>query len=296
MAEADVPPAGAAGGAFKPNASSTHGRKHGKHTAYHKNWTFRREGAVWSGDVPVAPNFLPLATELSKWMRNQGPLRVLMRPPAAFPIKYTNPYLFDASALSIVYSSVINDCAAVVDSTTELEPIDAEVQRIRLSTEHLLYAVRACEALTKQLLYCTAIPEAYYRRASMAALLATDCVECRGDKERRHRISLLGSLAHRYHLCHMYEQCLGVHMRLTAKRRDSEAAHSGISEMQFDGAEASRSRLKVDVGRVGDDFLHMLVHLAQIEAEMLDEARRSIAEIQRSLRIDLSEELGDRPA
>jgi hypothetical protein len=100
---------------------------------------------------------------------------------------------------------------------------------------------------------------------------------CRSSKEDRHKVSLLGSLAHRYSLCNSYEQCLNEHMKIVNRRRDVEAAHSGVTEFVDRAVPVARRQLGDDTSDLGDNFVHMLGHISDIEQRMFLEFRPMIA-------------------
>ena len=249
----------------------------GKNTAYHMEWEFRREAAMWIGDRPVGPNFHPLASELRGWLLRQGNLWVLSPKESHF----TNPYTCDTSVLAVAFAAIVNDCAAFGKNTEPLSPLDAEIKCIRLYTEYVLYMARLSEAFIKQLLFCTTFDEGSYRGAALGSLLSKDCGGCQSSKEKRHKVSLLGSLAHRYHLCHSYEGCLNDHMKIVNRRRDVEAAHSGVTKFAQKFADKSASEMREQFDKelieMGSDFVHMLQHISEIEDRMLNELNSLIS-------------------
>jgi hypothetical protein len=176
--------------------------------AYHIEWRFRREAFIWLNDRPVAINFAPLATEFYGWLLRKGQIRVLVDQHKCEPLAYTNPYAYTASTISAMTAAVISDSHAVATSSGPIESLDAEIVRARIYAEQVLYTARLCESLIKQLLFCTQIPKHYYENASLGGLLSVECRGCKNSGRQRHKISLLGSLAHRYGLCHEFEQCL----------------------------------------------------------------------------------------
>lgn len=120
----------------------------------------------------------------------------------------------------------------------------------------------------------------------MVRFYAKDCNGCRSSKEERHRISLLGSLAHRYNLCGSYEQCLNEHMKIVNRRRDVEAAHSGVTKFIGREVPAIRKQLGDDTSKVGDNLVHMLEHISDIEQRMLAEFKPMIAAEARRIRFE----------
>jgi len=264
------------------DATSKHVAHRDKKIAYHIKWEFRREAAVWVGNRPIRPNFHPLGTELRNWLLQQGQVRVLSSKEKWF----TNPYTCDASLLAAAFADVVNDCHAFANSMERMASLDAEIKCVRLYTEYLLYPARLCEAFIKQLLFCTSFPEGDYRGSALGSLLSKDCSGCRESKEKRHKISLLGSLAHRYHLCHGYEKCLSEHMKIVTRRRDAEAAHSSVTKFAEKVTRMSvseiRKQFEKEVLDMGNDFVHMLQHISEIEDKMLAELNPLInAEAQR---------------
>ena len=182
--------------------------------AYHVEWGFSREAAVWEAGMPVVLNFFPVATNLHEWLLRKTNLGVLTEQDKSDARAISNPYAYHSSALALVLSIAVNDAHAFAASTAPIDPLKAEGQRVRFFGELALLSVRVCEAIIKQLLHCTQIPRSYYKRASLGGLLSTECRGCKASGNKRHKISLLGSLAHRYHLCHPFEQCLVDHLRL----------------------------------------------------------------------------------
>ena len=248
-----------------------------KNIAYHIEWGFRKEAAVWVDGKPFVPNFHPLATELQDWMLQQGDLKFFAPSDKKLSPAYTNPYTYDGSTLAINFAQIVNDSAVFIQGTEFIDSTQAENRRIRLYTEQVLYIARLCEAFIKQLLFCTTFPEGEYRGSALGSLLSKDCNGCRSSKEERHKISLLGSLAHRYNLCNSYEQCLNEHMKIVNRRRDVKAAHSGVIEFVDREVSVTRKQLGDDTSDLGDNFVHMLGHISDLEQKMLSEFRPMIA-------------------
>ena len=245
---------------------------HGKAAiAYHVEWGFRREAFVWESGRPVRINFYPYATELHSWLLRQGSLGVFSKEDRQEPSAYTNPYTYHCSSLVVIAADVINDSHAIATDTKNISAMDAEIKRVRIMNEQVLCITRVCEALIKQLLYSTQVPKAYYKRASLRALLSTECRGCRSSGGQRHDISLLGSLAHRYGLCLPFERCVMEHLKLVGRRRNVEAAHSEASLLDIRTAEESRSQLKTESLELGNEFVHMLSHIKDLEHRMEQE-------------------------
>jgi hypothetical protein len=249
-----------------------------KDIAYHMEWAFRKEFARWLGERPIGPNFYPAGTDLRNWLLQKGNLRVFSAEDKLLAHSYTNPYTYDASVLAVTFSAIINDGAAFTESSEQMNPLDAEIKRTRLYGELVLYTARLCEVLIKQLLFCTTFPRKYYKRAALGALSIMECNGCRNSEDKRHKISLLGSLAHRYRLCHKYEHCLNQHLTIANRRRNLEAAHSGVAEFVTRSVSAVREQVGKDLTEIGDDFIHMLEHISEIESKMLEEMNLIIAE------------------
>ncbi len=236
--------------------------------AYHMDYAFRREALMWERDIPIRANFYPFGTEMRKWMlRQPNDLPVLSSAHNLF----SNPYTYNASVLAYAYQFVINDGASFHKSSVPLNAYVAEIKCLRLYGENVLYTARLCEALIKQLLFCTDFSEQEYRTAALGALLSKTCSGCLSSKKKRHKLSLLGSLAHRYPLCHKYENCLEKHLPLVNKQRNLEAAHSGTADFNPKDADSVRNRFEKEMSDIGEDFIHMLQHISEIEEKMIAE-------------------------
>lgn len=262
---------------MKENVEPEHIPHSGKNIAYHMEWEFRKEAAVWIDGKPILPNFHPLATELRNWMLQQGDLKFFAPSDKKLSPAYTNPYTYDGSILAVTFAQIINDSVLFIQGTEDIDSTQAEIKRIRFYTEQVLYIARLSEAFIKQLLFCTTFAEGEYKGSALGSLLSKDCNGCRSSKEQRHKISLLGSLAHRYSLCNAYEECLNEHMKIVNRRRDIEAAHSGLTEFIDREPSASREQLGKDISDLGDNFVHMLQHISDLEQQMLSEFRPMIA-------------------
>lgn len=252
-----------------------------KNIAFHVEWDFRNDGVVSHNGRPVRPNFHPLASELRNWMQQEGRLWLFSKEYQHKPGAYTNPYTYDASTLVITYSQVINDTHAFSEAKSPMDAVDAETKRIRLYSENVLYTARLCEALIKQLLFCTTFLESDYQRVGLGSLLVKECSGCRSSKEKRHKLSVLGSLAHRYRLCGPYEKCLHDHMKLVNRRRNLEAAHSGVTSFTDQTTKAAKRQMGEDLSLIGNEFLHMLEHISDIEQKMRTELTERIEAVKR---------------
>lgn len=239
--------------------------------AYHAEWEFRREAMIWVGDRAMGPNLYPAATRLRAWMLRQGHLELFNRAEADLPGGISNPYTYDATTLAILATGAINDNHAFATAEDDaLDPIDAEIRRVRLYSELTLTRVRFCEASIKQLLYCTAMPAREYQHAALGGLLSLNCRGCR-NSAKPHRWSLLGSLAHRYGLCLRIDGCLIEHLKVVNRQRNVEVAHSSVLSLNVRDAAASRAQALTDMNASGEEFLHLLEHLAELEEHMLGE-------------------------
>jgi hypothetical protein len=250
---------------------SPNSKKVNPHTAFHIAWDFRREAAIWEDDKPLRLNFRPIASTLRKWLLNQG---VLFRS-TSDELKeiYTNPYTNSGWVLALTFSEIVNESAAVSKSFTT-DSGDIELKRIRLYNELVLYSARICECLIKQLLFCSDFPEDLYKNSALGGLLTMDCRGCMKQHKRKHKLSLLGSLAHRYQLCAPYEHCVEQHMKLVNRRRNVEAAHSDSIDFNPTTVGASQARLDAELTEIGENLIHMLQHIADIELKMWEELRK----------------------
>jgi len=245
--------------------------------AYHIEWGFRREAMLWSNDQPIGVNFHPIATEFHRWLLKKGKFSVFAEEHKNGVFSFTNPYTYDTSVIAAILSHVINDTHKFATSTEPLDEMDADIERIRMYNEQILYTARLCEATIKQLLYCTQIPKRYYEKASLGALLSIECRACKNSGKPRHKISLLGSLAHRYHLCLPFEHCLFEHLKIVNRRRNVEAAHSETQALRIRSASVSRAQLMQDFVDAGNDLVHMLEHVSDLETHMMNELKDGIS-------------------
>lgn len=227
---------------------------------------------MWDEGAPIGPNMLPLATEMCDWLGQKchGLSACIEENRGAVGFA-TNPYTYYASAIGTSLGEVINAVGTFVESIDGADRIEAEVTRVRLQSELVLYTARFCEATIKQMLYCTQIPRDMYEDASLGRLLAVDCQECRNAHKPRHDISLLGALAHQYFLCHTLEHCMADHLSFVGKRRNEQAAHAQSIVLDPKGVSHSRERLRVTFDEVCHEFGHMVEHIGQIETRMIAE-------------------------
>ena len=216
---------------------------------------------------------MPIATDMRAWMLQRGHLALM--PPQEAPEKngFTNPYTRSGVTLSLLLSRAINYSHTYAHGAEPRhDEVESEIERLRLYNEVLLYSARLCEVTIKQLLYCTQIPESRYRRMALGQLLESPCPTCkRANGQEPHLVSLVGTLAHPYHLCLEFEHCAMDHMDLVNKLRNSQAAHSGIQEFNVRTPEASRSQLLEESSDILNGFLHMLSHIEDLEQKILQD-------------------------
>src|ERR1044072_6717421 len=242
------------------------------HIAHHVGWKFRPEAVFLSHNNPPTLNFWTLAVNLRDWMSQQGKLRYSTSYDKQS--KFANPHTASGALLNVVYASILNDAHSFINNTSEIDPIEAEITRVRLNTELTLYAARISECLIKQLLFLTTLADEEYSRASLGELLSRWCTGCEDCKGARHRVSLLGSLAHRYGLCRQYEECLATMTRILNRRRNFEVAHSGVMKFYPQNAKQIKDKFKREIQRFGTDFLHMLTRLADIEEHIMSDLQK----------------------
>lgn len=266
-------------------ASNDEPKLRDKNIAYHSEWGFRQEAVTWLNGRPVRPNFYPLGTTLRNWMLQKGNLWYFTSEDKLLPHALTNPYTYDGSILSVTYGQLINDSAAFATDAEPMDSTQVEIKRIRLYTEHVAHVARLCEAFIKQLLFCTNFVEGNYRGCALGSLLSKNCSGCQSLKEKRHKISMLGSLAHRYGFCGPYEHCLNEHMKIVNRRRDIEAAHSGVTEFRIQTPQEARNQLDADLTKLGEELIHMLEHISDIEEKMAAELNSLIAAQARPVRV-----------
>ncbi|NMI37329.1 hypothetical protein E1J27_20810 [Xanthomonas hortorum pv. vitians] len=242
---------------------------HGKHLS----WSYRPHAFRWEGEQIEGINFLPLAREMRAWMMQRGQLSYISNSDREIKGRYTNPYSYSGSALSLVLSRAIN---AYHDYATSPTPdhteVDAEVERLRLYNDVLLYTARVCEVAIKQLLYCTNFTESRYKRLALGALLESPCPACKKENGKDpHLVSLIGTLAHPFHLCLEFDHCAMDHMNFVNKLRNSQAAHSEIQTLNIRTVGESKQQLLKDCEEVLSGFLHMLSHFEKLEEEILND-------------------------
>lgn len=204
-------------------------------------------------------------------MQQRGQLSLMPAPEPPTSGGFTNPYTSSGVTLQLLMGRIINASYeyATADSPDHNE-VDAEVERVRLYNEVVLYAARFCEVAIKQLLYCTQIPESRYKRMALGALLESPCPDCKRQSGKEpHKVSLVGTLAHPFQLCMQFEHCAMDHMDLVNRLRNSEAAHAGVQQLKIRSVGASKAHLMQDTQEVLTGFVHMLSHVEDLERRML---------------------------
>ncbi|WP_371881695.1 hypothetical protein [Caballeronia sp. S22] len=150
------------------------------------------------------------------------------------------------------------------------DEVAVELERIRLHNEVLIYSARLCEVAIKQLLYCTQIPVPQYQRMALGQLLESPCPTCtRKNGQKPHLVSLVGTLAHPFHLCLEFEHCAMDHMDLVNKLRNSQAAHSEVQTLNIRPTAVSKAQFLHDSDEALSGFVHMLSHLETLEQKMM---------------------------
>lgn len=250
----------------------------GPHGASHPEWAYRPEAIVWLGKVPVKPNIVPFAREMALWTQQKiHALPLHTKLSAKLTCEPSNPYTYSLGSISLALGHIINDAAGFSESTEAIDPIDAEITRIRYESELVIYSARFCEAAIKQMLYCTQFPVKMYEKASMGQLLARPCESCKKEGRKGHDISLLGALAHRFFVCHMLEDCAFDHLQMVARRRNLEAAHSESQSIHPRTAAQSRSHLAQSLAEIGYELGHMADHIGTIEEKIIAETELYIS-------------------
>jgi len=248
-----------------------HSDSHGIYRAdLHLPWAFRKEAYVWAENKPVLINFYPAAFEMSEWMSKRGFLSIFSEEQRKLPESISNPYSYHLSTISIILGEIINQLHDFGTSTEEADPKETEIGRIRLHNEMVLYFARFYEACIKQLLFVTSFSTRRYKNAALGALLAFDCKACR-KSGTPHGVSLLGSLAHKYRICHEIDACSIPTIQRFNQQRNVQAAHASADIINTRTSTASRTQLKNDSYEQGTSFLHSLTHIAQIELAMQDD-------------------------
>lgn len=240
------------------------------HGAHH-TFGYRPQAFRWDGHELTGINFIPLSTGMRAWLMQRGQLLIASTTDQYTKGGYTNPYTFSGVALTLVLARVVNAFHDyVTTNSSDNDAMEAEIERLRLYNEVVLYTARVSEVVIKQLLYCTQLPEARYERKALGELLESRCPTCKKENGKKpHMVSLVGSLAHPFRLCLEFEYCAMDHMAMVNKLRNSQAAHSGIQTLNIRTVQESKEELERDCREVLDGFVHMLSHLEKLEDQML---------------------------
>jgi len=239
----------------------------------HHSWSYRPHAFRWAGERIAGVNLLPLAGEMRSWMLQRGQLSLMPTPEPPTNGRFTNPYTASGVTLQLLLGRIINASHEYATTQTpDHNEVDAEVERIRLYNEVLMYSARLCEVVIKQLLHCAQIPESRYIRMALGALLESPCPTCkRQTGGKPHLVSWVGTLAHPFRLCLQFEHCAMDHMDLVNRLRNSEAAHASVPHLNVRSVEASKSQLAQDSQDALNGFVHMLSHLGDLERRMIDD-------------------------
>ncbi|OTG56897.1 hypothetical protein B9T36_16110 [Acinetobacter sp. ANC 4204] len=239
----------------------------------HHSWSYHPQAFRWSGEMISGINILPIATEMRAWMMQRGLLSLMPPEEPSNKGGFTNPYTTSGITLSLLMSRIIN-CSHDFTSNPDcnLDEVDSEIERLRLNNEILLYSARLCEVAIKQLLYCTQIPEKRYKKMALGQLLESPCPSCkRANGKEPHLVSLVGTLAHPYHLCFEFEHCAMDHMNIVNKLRNSNSAHSDIEGLNIRTPSISRSQHFQQSTEILSDVAHMLSHIEHLEQKMISD-------------------------
>lgn len=239
-------------------------------------WAFRREAYVWEQGKRIHPNFHAAATELRAWMKQAGKLTIFAERHRPNVGAISNPYTYHLSSIAIILGEVINSCHDFSVSEELTDPEHAEITRIRLHNELVLYFARFYEAAVKQLLFLTTFSPRRYSNLAIGRLLTIDCYSCR-KAGNPHSISLLGSLTHPYKLCLEFESCLYGTMRRINELRSSNAAHATIQAIGTKTPQESQKQLGHDHYDLGTAFLHSLEHMGKLEQAIFDDLSMACA-------------------
>ena len=94
---------------------------------------------------------------------------------------------------------------------------------------------------------------------------------------RGHKISLLGSLPHRFHLCLEVEHCLDKHLSIANTRRNSQASHATFTGFDPRPVEQVRERFDRELKELAEEMIHMLQHIGKIELAMEKELQYALS-------------------
>lgn len=220
-------------------------------------------------DTLTVVNLFPFATELQKWA---------LRKPSTLPVvteddhTFDNPFCHHSSFLVWMFTAAVNDFAMFV--AEQKEPTDGtweiSLGTMRHTAEVVLYSTRLAECLFKQLLYCTSLDTRLYFKAPLGQMLDGACRSCKG--KAKHRVSLIGSLAHRYKMCGVYEQCIQTDLTFLNSVRNSQAAHATVGPVRLEPhVDRAWMTARHILDELGDRMIHLLGHVAEMETHLLAE-------------------------
>src|SRR5690606_35674690 len=121
----------------------------------HQSFAYRPQAFRWTGHELVGINLVSLATSMHASLTRRGHLPIATLADLRSEGGYTNPYTYSGGALGLILSRVVNAAYDFGVDTSDEDPVDAEIEQLRLFNEIVLYSARFCEAAVKQLLHCT---------------------------------------------------------------------------------------------------------------------------------------------
>lgn len=65
-------------------------------------------------------------------------------------------------------------------------------------------------------------------------------------------------------------------MKIVGRRRNIDAAHSDTPTLNIRSTEESREQLNTDTIELGNEFVHMLEHISEIEDNMIREIETAV--------------------
>lgn len=247
----------------------------------HPEWGYSPTAFRWDEQWIAGVNFIPFATETRKWLQQSGLISGLFEADRSNRRAYRNPYSYSGAAIASMFCRAVNACLdyTASDVGTENET-EAEVARIHLSNDVVLYSARLCEVVIKQLLYCTSIPEKNYKGLALGQLLETSCPDCRRkDGKEPHKVSWIGALACPFHLCREFDQCANDHLALVNKLRNVKAAHSDNEGLNPRTVKESKDQLFQESTRLLEGVVHMLTHVEKLEDVMIADLEEKAQQI-----------------
>src|SRR5687767_12738821 len=107
--------------------------------AAHVQWVFRREAFRWTDSEIQGINFIPFARATHEWLQQRGnglPAASLQDKDGID--KYTNPFTYSVSSIVLGFAHAVNAACEFGESLSEISPLEAEVERIRIADELIL--------------------------------------------------------------------------------------------------------------------------------------------------------------